>query len=280
MEPILSLSGIAFGYNKHKPLFQNLDLQLNPGHIYGLFGQNGTGKTTLLKHMVGTLFPWEGTAKVFGYPAQERMPEVLADIFMVPENFSLPELAMKDYIKVHKHFYPRFDEDQFERHAEEFEIIIDQKLPQLSYGQQKKALLAFALATNARLLVMDEPTNGLDIPSKSQFRKTLAGALRHDQVVLISTHQVRDLANLIDEVIVLESGQILFQKSIDAIGDHLAFQAISDEELQNAIYAESTFGGYKAIMPQDGKATEIDMELLFNGVIKQPYSIHQAFQKS
>ncbi len=279
METTVNLKGLTFGYSKRNTLFQNLDLALEPGHIYGMFGKNGTGKTTLLKQMTGLLFPDRGQSTVFGYPPSKRLPGVLQEIFLLPEYFELPPLTTETYRKVHSPLYPNFNHDQFDRHMEDLDIPPNQKLTKLSFGQQKKALLAFALATQTRLLIMDEPTNGLDIPSKSQFRKTLAGAISEEQIVLISTHQVRDLASLIDQVIILENGQIIFQEPIDRINQALSFKEIKEGESVQPLYSEPSFSGHKAILPADKEQTEVDLELLFNGILTAQDTIQEQFKK-
>lgn len=279
MENLIELSSLTFGYSKNKPLFQNLDLALAPGHIYGMFGKNGTGKTTLLKQMTGLLFPDKGESVIFGQQAYQRKPAVLQDLFLLPENFELPPLSAETFRDVHGPLYPRFSNEQFDNFLREFDIPADQQLTKLSFGQQKKALLSFALATNTRLLLMDEPTNGLDIPSKSQFRRVLAGAISEEQSVLISTHQVRDLASLIDEVIILENGQIIFQEAIDRIDQTLSFQEVKEGENAEALFSEPSFSGHKVIVPASDQQTEIDLELLFSGVLTNPQIIQEQFKK-
>lgn len=279
MENLIELSSLTFGYSKNKPLFQNLDLALAPGHIYGMFGKNGTGKTTLLKQMTGLLFPDKGESVIFGQQAYQRKPAVLQDLFLLPENFELPPLSAETFRDVHGPLYPRFSNEQFDNFLREFDIPADRQLTKLSFGQQKKALLSFALATNTRLLLMDEPTNGLDIPSKSQFRRVLAGAISEEQSVLISTHQVRDLASLIDEVIILENGQIIFQEAIDRIDQTLSFQEVKEGENAEALFSEPSFSGHKVIVPASDQQTEIDLELLFSGVLTNPQTIQEQFKK-
>ncbi len=279
MDNLVELSGLTFGYRRKSPLFKDLDLNLAPGHIYGMFGKNGTGKTTLLKQMTGLLFPDKGESNIFGQPAYKRNPSTLKDIFLLPENFDLPPLSAETFRNLHAPFYPNFDHEQFDNFLKEFDFPPDQKLTKLSYGQQKKALLSFALAARTKVLLMDEPTNGLDIPSKSQFRRILARSVSEQQVVLISTHQVRDLASLIDQVIVLENGQIIFREDIDTINRTLTFQEIKDGEEANALYTEPSFAGQKAILANHDEETEIDLELLFNGILTNHETIQEHFKK-
>ncbi len=180
---------MAFGYNGAN-VFEDLNLEMTRGNIYGLLGLNGAGKTTLMKLMTGLLFPRTGTVSVLGDNPARRYPDVLSRIFMLPEELHLPGISVKEYLISRSPFFPAFDNERFKRYMGEFDIPQDKKLSKLSYGQQKKFLLSFGLACGSELLVLDEPTNGLDIPSKGMFRRLVAEALSDERVFIISTHQV------------------------------------------------------------------------------------------
>lgn len=245
---MIQLDHVSFGYSKHKRLFDNLSMKLNSGHIYGLLGKNGAGKSSLLRNMAGLLFPLNGKIQINGHEPKKRQPAFLQDIFFIPEEIYLPSVTIDQYLKVHAPFYPKFDEQQFRRYIKEFDIPEGNKLTGMSYGQKKKVLTAFALATNTRILLMDEPTNGLDIPSKSQFRKIVSSALEPDRLILISTHQVRDLDNLIDSIIILEDSEILIQHSLDIVSERLHFGTVSSiNHDSNVLYSEPSLRGYKAV---------------------------------
>lgn len=155
-----------------------------------------------------------------------------------------------------------------ERILKEFELKATDKLNEISHGQQKKFMIAFALATNSKLLLLDEPTNGLDIPSKSIFRKVLVNSVNEDQLVIISTHQVKDIETIIDNIVILEEGKVVFEKDIYSITEKLEFQKISSiSDKSEVLYAEKCPGGYKAIVPATTTSeTELDIELLFNAI--------------
>ncbi len=184
---MVEIQNLGFAYTKKNPLFRQLNLELLPGNIYGLLGRNGAGKTTLLKVMTGLVFPVSGSCYVVGHETQKRVPGCLEDICFIPEEYHLPSMRIESYVSINAPFYKRFDHEKLIWLLKEFELKEHQKLHQLSFGQKKKFLLAFGLSTSARLLLMDEPTNGLDIPSKSQFRRVLAASVNDDQCVLIST---------------------------------------------------------------------------------------------
>jgi ABC-2 type transport system ATP-binding protein len=264
---MVNISNLRFQYSKKQDaLFQNLDCELQPGSIVGLLGKNGAGKTTLLKLIIGLLCPTEGNVKVMAHQPAERQPSLLQDIYFLPEEFHHPGVSIKNYVKANSGFYPRFDVRLLERLITDFELPETKSLPQLSYGQKKKFLISFALSTKCRLLVFDEPTNGLDIPSKSIFRKVLAGALDEDQLVIISTHQVRDVENLIDRVLMLENGRFIMQKSIYDISSTLQFTTTASADGDNILYHEMVPGGYRVITPQTEGSSSVDIELLFNAI--------------
>lgn len=267
---MVSIENLEFYYKKRRPLFRDLSLDLKPGNIYGLLGKNGAGKTTLLKILCGLLFPKDGKIDVLDTRPQSRVPLFLRETFLIPEELYLPELKPARYISLYASFYPRFDKKALLGYLEEFEVEMDRKLTALSYGQKKKFLLAFGLAANCKFLVMDEPTNGLDIPSKSQFRKLTASGLTDDRIFLISTHQVRDMENLIDPLIILKEGKIVAQADLFYIRDKLLFTFEKEDPGDRALYYEKTMGGYAAIrINEHTEESRIDLELLFNAITKK-----------
>ncbi|MBS4013918.1 MAG: ABC transporter ATP-binding protein [Bacteroidetes bacterium] len=276
---MVKLENLTFGYTKKAVLFNDLSMSLEAGRIYGLFGMNGAGKTTLLKQIAGLLFPLKGKCLIFNEHSCDRKPSALSDIFLIPEEFVLPNISSKAFIKINSPFFPKFESIQMNNYLEEFQIDDEKKLTTLSYGQKKKFLIAFGLATNARLLIMDEPTNGLDIPSKSQFRKIIASSATEERCILISTHQVRDLGNIIDQVTILDKGKIIFNQNLESISQKFVFGRIKDESDDNVIYSEDIMGGKAAICLNNGKDSEVDLELLFNAVINSTEKINNEFKK-
>ena len=263
---MIELSNLTFGYNRKKTLFQGLNLSLQPGHIYGLLGKNGAGKSSLLRLMSGLLYPTGGQVHVAGLEPRKRQPRFLQELYLVPEEIYLPPVTLSRYIQMVAPFYPAFNESQFRRHLTDFEVPQDGKLTALSYGQKKKVMISFALAANTQVLIMDEPTNGLDIPSKSQFRKVVASALQPNRLILISTHQVRDLDNLIDAVIIIDNNEILLNHSLDAIADRLMFGSMATvSEADQVLYAEPSLRGYTVVVEnREQEQSKVDLERLFN----------------
>ena len=217
---MVELQQLRFGYGR-EALFRDLDLSLSPGGIHGLVGLNGAGKSTLLRLVAGLLFPAEGRVRVLGHEPARREPAFLSRLFVLPEELNVPGITDREYVAARAPFYPRFDHARMERHLEELEVPRGRKLTTLSHGQRKKFLLAFGLSTNASLVLMDEPSNGLDIPSKGLFRRLVAEALDEDRIFVIATHQVRDVEALVDRLLVLHDARVLFQGSVSGLSSSI-----------------------------------------------------------
>jgi ABC-2 type transport system ATP-binding protein len=265
---MVRIRNLHFGYSRRTLQLENLNLDLQRGRIYGLLGKNGAGKSTLLKNIVGLAFPVSGTCEVDGHAAARRRPDTLQDLFFLPEDVQVPAITATQLAAGTGGFYPRFDAAAFHDYLRELDVPALTKLTALSFGQQKKVLIAFALATNTGLLVLDEPTNGLDIPSKAQFRKLVARALGEERCVIISTHQVRDLDSLIDTVLVLHERRVVLNATIDELAERLHFgTAPAGAAVPEALYAEPSVRGQQVIRPNGGEAfSKVDLEILFNAL--------------
>ena len=285
---MIEIKDMDFGYVPQRKIFDNLNLSLEAGHIYGLLGKNGMGKTTLLKIISGLRFCNRGSVEVFGQKPEHRNPEMLADIYFVTEEMDVPSVSVRDYVKIYAPFYPNFSETDFENYLHQFEIKdLDQNLTKMSHGQKKKVLVSFALATNTKLLLMDEPTNGMDIPSKSTFRKVVASAITDDKAFVISTHQVRDLQNVIDAVLVLDKGEILLNADINTICDLLTFKVLTNDEYEElsqqgkVLYCDDNIMGKVAVCTHiDDADDKFDMELLFCAAISARGKMREIFTEN
>jgi ABC-2 type transport system ATP-binding protein len=265
---MVELNGINFGYSKKALLFKDLRLTLNKGHIYGLLGKNGAGKSTLLHNIIGLAYPSKGASFINGINAANRDVSLLENIYFLPEDIYVPAVTVTSYVNNTAPFYPLFSASDFKRYLDEFDVPADAVLSSLSFGQQKKAMIAFGLATNTGLLVMDEPTNGLDIPSKVQFRKIIASVLTEERCIIISTHQVRDLDSLIDTLIVLHNREIVVNQPLDTISDKLYFTTLDTGDTTPMLYGENNMRGTNAIVANTHNLySKVDMELLFNAII-------------
>jgi len=266
---MIEINNLNFGYSKHKPLFKNMSMRLSNGHIYGLLGKNGAGKSTLLKNLAGLVYAQSGKLDVMGFNPAKRQPALLAQICFIPEEFYLPPVKIDSYLKANAPFYPNFDHQYLATLLKEFDIPVTNKLIDMSYGQKKKFIIAFGLATQAKLVIMDEPTNGLDIPSKAQFRKIMASALTDERCIIISTHQVRDLDNLIDTIIMLDENDVALKASVEEITTKLTFKKVKEID-ESIFYAEPSLSGYNAVMPNyHHEESKLDIELLFNAILAE-----------
>lgn len=277
---MIKLSNVDFAYRRNVPVLHRINLEIGSGKIYGLLGKNGEGKSTLLNMISGLIFPDAGSCRVFDEEPGKRSVSFLQQIFLLPEEIELPDVTTLQYVRMYAPFYPSFRQDVFEACVESFEINMDMRLPKMSLGQKKKAALMLALSAGTPLLLMDEPTNGLDIPSKSTFRKLLASCLKEDQTVIISTHQVRDLESLLDTVIILDNKEILFNKSLDDISEKLDFRKI--EQGEEALYSEaSPVGQVGVVRNTTGEKSVVSLELLFNAATycKSKAAIKEMFNR-
>ncbi len=278
---MIEIKNMSFGYKKGR-LFKDLDLALAPGNIYGLLGKNGAGKTTLLKIISGLRLAQAGRCTVLGLDPARRPAHLLEEICFISEELHVPAIPGDLFERIYAPLYPRFSATAFRENVREFELDTSKVLTELSYGQKKKFLLAFGLASRCRVLLMDEPTNGLDIPSKSQFRRLLARAGATDQVILISTHQVRDMENLIDPIIILDDGRIIFQQPLMEASRRLA-AGMEREEPRDAgvLYAEKTLGGWVVVREKaGGEETNLDLETLFNAVTTNREKVQAIFSST
>ena len=271
---MITLKELSFSYSRKKEVLDRINLEVGSGHICGLLGKNGEGKTTLLNLLSGQIFPDQGSCLVLEEIPSERNARFLQQIFLLPEEISMPEVTAIEYIKMYAPFYPTFRDDICKACVESFEINLSDRLSKMSQGQRKKVAITLALAAHTPLLLMDEPTNGLDIPSKATFRRLVASLIDDNQTVIISTHQVRDLESLIDTVLILDQRQILLNKTLNEIGEKLYFGPLLPEE--KALYSEPTPQGTIGVTAREDKEeTAVYLELLFNAAITYPKEIQR-----
>ena len=278
---MIDIKDVDFSYSKNTKLLSGLSLKLEAGSIHGLLGKNGEGKSTLLKLISGLVYPQKGEIEVMGFEPQKRQPEMLQDIFFLPEELPQINLSIQNYENVYAPFYPGFSSEQFNLNLREFDID-DKKamLNKLSHGQKKKVFVSFGLATNTKLLLMDEPTNGLDIPSKGQFRRMVASALDESRCLIISTHQVRDLDSLIDSIMIMDGHEIVFNELNENITKKLLFKVADHNDTdESVIYSEESMRGlYQVRENTTGEESKLDIELLFNAVFTDKKRIMNLFK--
>lgn len=211
---MITIKNLTFAYGKKSPVLQDFSLDFQQGNIYGLLGKNGTGKSTLLYLIMGLLHAQKGEALVDGMSAKDRNPELMRKMFLLPEEYDLPAVHLSAYVSAIAPFYPNFSMELMEKCLSCFEMSSDVNLGSLSMGQKKKVYMCIALAANTPYLFMDEPTNGLDILSKSQFRKAIITAMSPEKTVIVSTHQVHDVERVLDHVVIIDRNRVLLNQPL------------------------------------------------------------------
>ncbi len=282
---MITIKNLDFSY-KNAAVFKNISLNFKEGNVYGLLGENGVGKTTLLKLICGLQHPIAGTCTVDEFVPSERNPYFLQNIFYLPEEVITDDTTPELFVKKLGMFYPRYDHEYFLNLMNELEVDATKKFDTLSYGQKKKALLACALSLRTDYLLLDEPTNGLDIPSKAKFRKVIlehstdaAGtdAASHVPTIIISTHQVKDVENLIDPIVILDHDEVLLDATFEEISKKLYFE-YGAEKSDDALYSEMMPGGYINVLPNNFEMeSKVNVEALFNAVRNNKKRIKEIF---
>ena len=275
---MVTIKDLGFSYGD-VPVLRNITMNLEEGRIYGLLGENGVGKTTLLTLLCGLKSAKAGSIDIDGYNPIDRKPSFLSEMFYLGDNPEAVHMKAIDYARNYGKFWEKFDLEKFTEVMSVFENDIDIPMHKMSYGQLKKTFISFALACNTKYLLMDEPTNGLDIPSKAQFRKAVTRYTREDAVILISTHQVRDLENIIDPIIILDRQDVLLNASVAEVSEKLYFDYTSERN-PDALYCEMIPGGnIQVCLNQTGEDSKVNLEALFNTVHQHKELIKGIFNK-
>ena len=275
---MITTNKLTFGYTSAKPVLSNITLNLERGHIHGLLGCNGIGKTTLLKLVCGIMRPTHGEVRVAWADPFERDASIMRELMIIPEEFDLPNISLERYAKVTAPFYPKFDMGQMMNYCQEFHVNPAERLHSMSMGQRKKAYIAFALACNVSMLLLDEPTNGLDIPSKSSFRRLLAGYVNDERTVVISTHQVADVDQLLDSIVILDEQGVALSATTSEICRKLKFGRVVEGD--KVLYSERTIQGEMAVsLNETDEDTSLSIELLFNATTANRQAIAAIFNK-
>ena len=274
---MIEIRNLDFSYKK-TPVFSNINLSFPEGSIYGLLGENGVGKTTLLKLICGLQRPTVGNCTVDGMTSHDRLPEMLQHIVFLPDEVMLPDNATpQQYVNELAPFYPNFAIGTFLHLMQELEVEPDRKFREMSFGQQKKSLIAASLSLGTDYILFDEPTNGLDIPSKAQFRSILSRRFEERNTIIISTHQVKDVENLIDPIVILSNNAVLLDAPVQKITERLFFE-YGGEKRDDALYSEMLPGGYMNVIPNaTGEESQLNIEALFNAVLRNKNTIKELF---
>ena len=275
---MIQIQNLGFSYGNF-PVLNNINLQLEEGRIYGLLGENGVGKTTLLTLLCGLKKPQTGSIIIDSHNPYKREPSFLTESYYLSDEVAQMNMSAQEYAKSYGKFWEKFQIEKFLEIMGIFENDPAQKMNKMSCGQLKKTWISFALACNTRYLFMDEPTNGLDIPSKAQFRKAVTKYTSEDSTLLISTHQVRDLENIIDPIIILDRQDVLLNATLEEIASKLYFD-YGTEKIEGALYSELVPGGnVQVLLNSTGEESKINIEALFNTVHLHKELIKSIFNK-
>jgi ABC-2 type transport system ATP-binding protein len=267
---VIRIDDLSFGYRKHR-LYERFSLSLTQPGVYGLFGRNGSGKSTLLKLLAGLLFPQQGRIEVGGFAPRGRHPDFLASVYLVPEEFHLPDLSAEQLASTHAGFYPKFSAAAFREYLDVFELSHQQRFGEMSLGQKKKAAMAFALATFTPVLLLDEPTNGLDIVGRDQFKAIVSLPEQRERMILISTHQAHDLERIMDHILFIDAASLALSASKAQLSAALtmgvAAHALALEQVVDVIYQEA-LGEQLAYVARNSTGTRgaVHLELLYKAL--------------
>lgn len=273
---MIEIKDLAFSYGK-TPILKSITTTLEEGRIYGLLGENGVGKTTLLTLLCGLKKVCSGSITTDGENPFDRTPILLQNQFYLPDEVLPVAMKAECFAKERGAFWPDYDHSKFLEIMKEFENDPAKKMNQMSAGQLKKTYISLALACGCKYIFMDEPTNGLDIPSKTQFRSAIMKYTSDDSTIVISTHQVRDLENIIDPIIILDRQDVLLNASVEEITSKLYFD-YGTQLHPESLYSEQLPGGFIQVYPNStGEDSKINVEALFNAVHKNKELIKGMF---
>lgn len=273
---MIEIKDLAFSYGK-TPILKSITTTLEEGRIYGLLGENGVGKTTLLTLLCGLKKVCSGSITTDGENPFDRTPTLLQNQFYLPDEVLPVAMKAECFAKERGAFWPDYDHAKFLEIMKEFENDPAKKMNQMSAGQLKKTYISLALACGCKYIFMDEPTNGLDIPSKTQFRSAIMKYTSDDSTIVISTHQVRDLENIIDPIIILDRQDVLLNATVEEITSKLYFD-YGTQLHPESLYSEQLPGGFIQVRPNTtGEDSKINVEALFNAVHKNKELIKGMF---
>ena len=259
---MIKLTNLEAGYKQKNPVLSAISTQIEAGNIYGLLGSNGVGKTTLLHTIAGVLEPLAGEVDVMGHTPSAHTRQFFEQIYYITDEVELPAMSLEGYIGTYAKFRPGFSREQMQDYLQRMNFTFGVRLNKLSLGNRKKFVIAYALACNTPLLLMDEPTNGLDIESKRQLRSILASLDMSNRAIIISTHQIADLEQMLSHILIIKDKQLIISTSLDNAAQRLAFGRVGE-------FSETLFvDGLRVIAQNNGEYSNLDLEMLYLAVLE------------
>jgi len=279
---VIAVDNLSFAYKKTL-LYQNFNLRLSEPGVYGVFGRNGSGKSTLLKLLAGLLFPRQGRIDAIGFAPRDRHPDFLSRVYIVPEEFHLPDLSATKLAQTQSGFYPAFSAKAFADYLEIFELSASQTFGEMSLGQKKKAAIAFALATFTPVLLLDEPTNGLDILGRDQFKNIVARPEQRERLILISTHQAHDLERIMSHILFIDSATLALSATMPELSAALTMGVAQNAgdlaAVADVIYHEAMGQQFAYVAAnRTGTAGAVHLELLYKALSLNKAGVLAALQ--
>ena len=215
MKPILECHGLSKQYNRMSYALQNLNLALEPGQIVGLLGPNGSGKTTLIKLINDLLVPTEGRILIDGRAPGVETKKIVS---YLPERSCLDEsMRIKEILRYFADFYQDFSTEKADAMLRDLEIDPADRLRTLSKGSREKVQLVLVMSRDAKLYILDEPIGGVDPAARDYILRTILANYNDEATVLLSTHLIYDVENILDRVLFIRQGQIVLNAEVDEI---------------------------------------------------------------
>jgi len=253
--PIVSVRGLKkrFGPNE---ILHGIDFEIPAGRIYGLIGHNGAGKTTTLNAMLG-LTSYEGSVQVLGEDPYKHRARLMKNVAFISDVASLPRfLKVRELFRMLTDVHPNFSADKAQSFLEGTDVKTGALIGNLSKGMLAQLHLAVVMAIDARLLVLDEPTLGLDITYRKRFyRRLLEDYMTADRTLLITTHQVDEIEFMLSDIIFIRDGELILHAPMDEVGNRFSQLVVTPDKLEAAralkpVFAETRFG--QAVLVFDG----------------------------
>ncbi|BDU16289.1 ABC transporter ATP-binding protein [Lysobacter auxotrophicus] len=255
--PVVSARGLRKAY-KNKLALDDTAFEIPAGRIVGLIGPNGAGKTTALKAILG-LIPFEGELRVLGRDPRTERDELMRDVCFIADVAVLPRwIRVKEAIDFVAGVHPRFDRAKCERFLAHTQLKPQMRVRELSKGMIVQLHLALVMAIDARLLVLDEPTLGLDILYRKQFyQRLLEDYFDEEKTILVTTHQVEEIEHILTDVMFIRDGKVVLNNDMETLGERFTEVMVNGERTNDA----------RALRPIDERALPFGKTvMLFDGV--------------
>lgn len=281
-ELAVKIEDLNYAFGSHQVL-KEMSFSLEANKIYGLLGKNGAGKTTLINLLVNQLIAKEGSIQLFGKDPRNN-PAVLKEVCIVREaEFYAPYMKGKAILQLYSCFYENYDKQLEEKLVAFFNIPLDIAYRKYSRGMKSLLFMVMALCSKAPLTILDEPTLGMDAPNREQFYKILLDEyVKEPRTFIISTHLINEIENLLEEVIIIDQGEVLLQEEVESLKSKAVYLSGNKEDLERLAALKmarpkESFGksaGYVYI----GELEEMDLKLIKSSYIEMsPMSIQQIF---